>query len=153
MRAPREKVKRCQLAVTLAAANCPVRGQRGLTENGAAAIVVPVIFRTSIFILVLLTLLGHVCELPIAEVVAAHAHAAEDQASDHHHDGSEQACDAVLGVKPPSHASCTVGFTVNAQAHPFITPGLVRGTSVAVQEPDPVPRPLPLFLLHAALLI
>ena len=120
------------------------------------AIVRSVISRRSssfIFILVLLTLLGHLCELPIVEVLAAHAHAAEDEAADHHHDGSGQACDAVLGVKPPSHASCAVGLAVNAQAHPCLSPGLVRGASVAVQEPDPVPRPLPLFLLHASLLI
>jgi hypothetical protein len=100
-----------------------------------------------------MTLLGHVCELPLSAMVASHAHADESEAPDQHSHESEIACDAVLGVRPSPHAGVTVGLDVTAQSHPFFGTIHLYAVSTAVHESDAVPRRLPLFLLHAALLI
>jgi len=98
--------------------------------------------------------LGHACEL-WALTGIVHVHETAHHASDHHHpDESQVACDAMVGV--PS----------NIGGHPDALPALDAATALRLVVPEPSliavarwqashgpPRRLPLFLLHASLLI
>jgi hypothetical protein len=106
-----------------------------------------------VFVLVFLTLVGHACELPL-ELALAHAHEDAHNASDHHADDSEIACDAVLGLRPPTQALSGLDLDVHVPPHPVLKILALRAVATVPLHPAPPGhgRP-PLFLLHAALLI
>lgn len=100
-------------------------------------------------VLIVLTLLGHMCELPIEAFVVEHDEASP---SAHHGDG-QIACDVVLAVPSTAHSQCGPDVAATPQSHPDLQAVPSRPSSIPRREPDVVPRPAPLFLLHAALLI
>ena len=103
--------------------------------------------------LVLLTFLGHLCELPTGSLEVAHAH--EDAHDSGHHDGAnadQYECDPLLGVRSTAHASSAPGLALHA----------TRPVDVSAVALDPVEALPPvharqqrsrLFLLYSALLI
>ena len=106
-----------------------------------------------VFILIFFTLLGHVCELPIGQIVAAHAHEDVHDSSDHHADETQVGCDAVLAVQPGTHASSNLSLDVHAESHPVLHRVALHVDILTLPDPDTGHRRPPLFLLHAALLI
>ena len=105
------------------------------------------------FILILLTVLGHACELPIGLAIAAHAHDDGQESSDHHSDDSQFDCAAVLATQTKTHAAPRVDVAADVvRPHPALT---TVASQVVTALPDLHPRRLrpPLFLLHASLLI
>jgi hypothetical protein len=105
------------------------------------------------FVLILLTVLGHACELPIEAVLAAHAHDGAGEASHEHHDESEAACDAVLAIHRATHTSLQPDVVVQAAAQAVTRPLAPQAPATVVRESRAVHRRPPLFLLHSALLI
>jgi hypothetical protein len=103
--------------------------------------------------LILLTVLGHACELPIGAMLAAHAHDATDEASQHHPEVSDAACDAVLAIHRTTQASFQPDAVVQAPVHTVVRPVAPPAFATAVRDSHAVHRRPPLFLLHSALLI
>ena len=106
-----------------------------------------------VLILVFLTLIGHACELPIGLALAAHAHDAAHDSSDHHADETQFECDAVLAVRPSPQASSNVDFEVRCKPHPVPYAVALHVPVVTLPDSEAGRRRPPLFLLHAALLI
>lgn len=127
-----------------------------LTKYGAAVYCSEVIARVAssfVFLLVLLTVLGHACELPIGAVLAAHAHDDAQDAAHHHPGDSEAACDAVLAVQRTAQPSPQPHAVLHAPAPLRIGPLEPLALSAVARESHAVRRGPPLFLLHSALLI
>jgi hypothetical protein len=130
---------------------------RDLTKRCSPATVAIVIRRAAsslILVLILLTVLGHVCEWPGVSFEAAHAHNGHgDEASHHEGDEAQLACDEMLAVRSIAHTTPELGRDAHPSLHP--TPALVPMRHVAsdLSQPESRHRRLPLFLLHAALLI
>lgn len=97
-------------------------------------------------VLVVLLILGHVCELRAYVELVSH-HAAEGS-------GDEQlsSCDAVTVTSSSGHSQVWTGFDM-AVALPIIDASPVRRTLQCFEDPAKLPSRLPLFLLHASLLI
>lgn len=95
--------------------------------------------------------LGHVCELPLTELMAHAAGAAHSHDADHHAAGEQVACDAVEATKtmasPAELAPPDVGVIVADTSASPRRARLALGAS-----PPPLVGP-PLFLRHASLLI
>lgn len=119
--------------------------------------------RSLVLMLSLLLSLGHVCELPVFADVVAHVYGAAHHAPDHHPDENQVACDAIVGVPSstsghPNLASTSgppnLGPSLDAAATPPVIGTVpLRVAAAASQESNGLPRRLPLFLLHASLLI
>jgi hypothetical protein len=115
--------------------------------------------RSLIFVLTLLLLLGHACELPAFAEVFAHTHeSAHDSpphhSPDHHGDDDQVSCDALVGIR--SSTSASPGVSPNPDAREALSVATVvpsRNAAAPPRESSGVPRWLPLFLLHASLLI
>jgi hypothetical protein len=114
----------------------------------------PRIVRSLFPLLVLLLLLGHVCELAAALDVAIASHAAED----HHHqpggpsDESHFSCEAIDGLPSSGAAKVTRGLA-SAVLPLLATPAPIPVVTPSVAESPPLRTRPPLFLLHASLLI
>ena len=115
--------------------------------------------RSLVFVLTVLLLLGHACELPVLAEALAHVHESGHHASGHHSpddgpDAIEVSCDALVGIRSSTDRSPDLGPSLD-------TPGVLAvagavSAQVAAAPPrestGPLRRP-PLFLLHASLLI
>jgi hypothetical protein len=97
-------------------------------------------------ILVVILVLGHVCELPAYVELASH-HAAEGNA-----DEQLSSCDAVTATPSSGHSLVWTGLDI-AVALPIIGASPVGRTRQSFEDPAKLPSRLPLFLLHASLLI
>jgi hypothetical protein len=97
-------------------------------------------------VLVVILFVGHVCELPAHAGLVSH-HADESN-------GAEQlsSCDAVTATASSGHSQVWAGLDM-AVAVPVIGASPVRRTLQSFEDPAKVPGRLPLFLLHASLLI
>lgn len=115
--------------------------------------------RSLIFVLTLLLLLGHACELPAFADVFAHSHegahdSAHHHSSDHHGDDDQASCDALVGVRSSPSASPSVGPGLDARdVLPVASVVFSQIAAAPPRESSGSPRRLPLFLLHASLLI
>jgi hypothetical protein len=103
-------------------------------------------------ILVSLLVLGHACELPaLADLAVAATESTHHHETDHHSDDSQIVCDAV-GI--PNTVYSHVGPGLEALgAISVACPVPVRLVGSAPQGSTRLPSRLPLFLLHASLLI
>ena len=120
--------------------------------------------RALIFVLTLLVLVGHACELPAFAEVFTHTHEGAHDSTQHHHssdqhgDDDQASCDAAdarlrrararrTGVRLQSRSldACD-GFSV---ARVVVS----QVAAAPPRESSGLPRRLPLFLLHASLLI
>lgn len=117
----------------------------------------PTFVHSLMALLVMLLLLGHVCELAPAVEAAVASHAAHDHHHDHHHQPGGDAgesrlgCDAVDGLpKGPLTTAPAPAVTGWAPVHAVAParPATAFPTESARRPPGP-----PLFLLHASLLI
>jgi hypothetical protein len=97
-------------------------------------------------ILVVFLILGHVCELPAYVELVSH-HSAEGSA-----DEQLSWCDAVTVTLSSSHSQVWTGPDM-AVALPIIDASPVRRPAQFFEDPAKLPSRLPLFLLHASLLI
>ena len=97
-------------------------------------------------ILVVILILGHVCELPAYVELVSH-HSAEGSA-----DEQLSSCDAVTVTSSSSHSQGWTWLDM-AMALPGIDASPVRRMPQFFQDPAKPPSRLPLFLLHASLLI
>lgn len=105
------------------------------------------------FVLVLVTMLGHACELPIGAVLAAHAHDGAPDAAHHGPEDSEAACDAVLAVQRTAQTSFQAHAVPHLAVPVRIGPMAPQAGSTVTRESPAMRRHPPLFLLHSALLI
>jgi hypothetical protein len=104
--------------------------------------------RWALLTLLIATLLGHVCVLPLhahATTAATHQHGDESDGTDQAHIGS---CEALLS-SPIAQPLAVVTSTAEWAASPLEATAWVVYDRVAA----PPPRSTPLFLLHASLLI
>lgn len=97
-------------------------------------------------LLVVILVLGHVCELPAYVELASH-HSAEGNA-----DEQLGSCDAVPATSSPGHAPVWAPPDV-ALALPVLDPTPARRAAWSFEDPVRLIERLPLFLLHASLLI
>ncbi|HEX9747600.1 MAG TPA: hypothetical protein VGB86_04265 [Methylomirabilota bacterium] len=97
-------------------------------------------------ILVVILVLGHVCELPAYVELASH-HSAADNA-----DEQLSSCDAVTVTSSSSHSQVWTGLDM-AMALLIIDVSPVRSPPQFFEDPADLASRLPLFLLHASLLI
>jgi hypothetical protein len=97
-------------------------------------------------ILVVTLVLGHVCELPAYVELVSH-HSAEGSA-----DEQLSSCDAVSVTSSSSHSQVWTWLDM-AMSLPGIDASPVRRMPQFFQDPAKLPTRLPLFLLHASLLI
>jgi hypothetical protein len=97
-------------------------------------------------ILVLILVLGHVCELPAYVELASH-HPVEGPSGE-----QLSSCDSVTVTSSAGHSQMWTGLDM-AVSLPIIDASAVRGTPRAFEDPAKLPNRLPLFLLHASLLI
>jgi hypothetical protein len=97
-------------------------------------------------LLVVILVLGHFCELPAYVELVSH-HLAEGNA-----DEQLSSCDAVTATSISGHSQVWTGLDM-AVALPVIDAAPMRGTPQSVEDPAKLPSRLPLFLLHASLLI
>lgn len=118
------------------------------------------ISRSLVFVLTVLLLLGHACELPAFAQAFAHTHegaheSTHHHSSDHHHgDDGRLSCDAVVGLRSGPSASPVVVLGVDALDVPARITVLPSQIAAAPdRESGRLPRRLPLFLLYASLLI
>ena len=126
---------------------------RGLARRVPAA-------RWLLSFLVVMLVLGHVCELPAYVELASHHHSAEGNAHEHSPEGpaDEQlsSCDAVTATSNSGHYQVHYQVWTGldmAVALPVIDAAPVGRTLQSVEDPARLPSRLPLFLLHAALRI
>jgi hypothetical protein len=96
--------------------------------------------------LVVILVLGHVCELPAYVELVSH-HSAEGNA-----DEQLISCDAVTATSSSGHSQVWTGLDM-AVALPVIDAAPVRRTPQSFEDPARLQSRLPLFLLHASLLI
>jgi hypothetical protein len=97
-------------------------------------------------ILVVILVLGHVCELPAYVELASH-HSAESNA-----DEQLASCDAVPATSSPGHAQVWTPSDI-ALALPVVDPTPGHRAVWSFEDPVRLIERLPLFLLHASLLI
>ena len=97
-------------------------------------------------ILVVILVLGHVCELPAYVELVSH-HPAEGTSGE-----QLSPCDAVTVTSSAGHSQMWAGLDM-AVSLPIIDASPVRRTPQAFEDPAKLPNRLPLFLLHASLLI
>ncbi len=97
-------------------------------------------------LLVAIVVLGHVCELPAYVELASH-HSAEGNA-----DELLSSCDAVTATSSSGHAQVWTGLDMTVVL-PVMDAALVSRTLQSFEDPAKLPSRLPLFLLHASLLI
>lgn len=97
-------------------------------------------------ILVVILVLGHVCELP-GYVEAVSHHPTEGNA-----DEQLSSCDTVTARSSSGHSQVLTGLDM-AVALPVIDATPVRRTPESFDDPVKLQNRLPLFLLHASLLI
>lgn len=90
--------------------------------------------------------LGHVCELTAYVELVSH-HSAEGNA-----DEQLSSCDAVTAMSSSGQSLVWTGLDM-AVALPVIDASPVCRTPQSFEDPDKLPNRLPLFLLHASLLI
>src|SRR5918996_1241656 len=117
---------------------------RGLARRVPAA-------RWLLSFLVVMLVLGHVCELPAYVELASHHHSPEGPA-----DEQLSSCDAVTATSNSGHYQVHYQVWTGldmAVALPVIDAAPVGRTLQSVEDPARLPSRLPLFLLHAALLI
>jgi hypothetical protein len=115
--------------------------------------------RSLIFVLTLLLLLGHACELPAFAEVVAHTHegahdSSQHHSPDHHGDDDQVSCDALVGIR--SSTSASPGVSPNLDAREALPVATVVPSQIAAAPPrgsSGLPRRPPLFLMHASLLI
>lgn len=97
-------------------------------------------------LLVVILVLGHVCELPAyVELVSHHStggNAGEQLSS----------CDALPATSGPGHSQVWA-TPDSAVVLPVVDPTPARGTAWSFEDPVTLVERLPLFLLHASLLI
>jgi hypothetical protein len=110
-----------------------------------------------VVVLALFLSLGHACELPASAVlphVHGAAHDAHDASHDHPGEPAEIGCDAVPAVRG-STAAVEGDQGSDAVAVALFVDVGTGGLSRALASAAPLPRSrrLPLFLLHASLLI
>jgi hypothetical protein len=118
----------------------------------------PLAPRHLVFVLTLLVLVGHVCELPIEAVVDWHIHESGHLSADRHsHDGqpdeSQISCEPVLGVQPNGSVRADRGPSVFAERVSLASGVPVRVLAVPRYESNRPSRRPPLFVLHSSLLI
>jgi hypothetical protein len=109
--------------------------------------------RWLVVVLVWFLVLGHVCELPTFTALVRSSHAATHDSHPHDHSGTPQmSCESVDVVVTTGHIGLTpilgVAWTVSA-ADP-VPAGIASAPRDGSTRP---PDRLPLFLLHASLLI
>jgi hypothetical protein len=97
-------------------------------------------------ILVVILILGHVCELPAYVELVSH-HSAKGSA-----DEQLSSCDAATVTSSSSHSQVWTWLDM-AVALPIIDASPVRRMPQFFEDPAKLPNRLPLFLLHASLLI
>ena len=97
-------------------------------------------------LLVVMLVLGHVCELPAYVELVSH-HLAEGNA-----DEQLSSCDAVTATSLSGHSQVWTGLDV-APALQLVNAAPTRRMLQSFEDPANLPSRLPLFLLHASLLI
>ena len=97
-------------------------------------------------ILVVILVVGHVCELPAYVELVSH-HSAEGSA-----DEQLSSCDAVTAASSAGHFQVWTGLDM-AVSLPAIDAWPAGRTLQSFDDPAKLPSRLPLFLLHASLLI
>ena len=104
--------------------------------------------------MVVLLVLGHVCELPAYAGLVIEAHATEGRSADGHGHEAEISCDpvdAVANTTPVQVMGPVLGF---AQALPATSPVLGWPvTPSSIERSTRLPSRPPLFVLYASLLI
>jgi len=98
-------------------------------------------------ILVMILVLGHVCELPAYVELVSH-HSADGNADEQ----QLSSCDAVTVASSAGHSQVWTGLDM-AVFLPAIDVWPVGRTLQSFDDPAKLPSRLPLFLLHASLLI
>jgi hypothetical protein len=115
--------------------------------------------RPLVFVLTVLLLLGHACELPALAEAVAHVHESAHHGSAHHTpdphaDEAAVACDALVGIRSSTGGSPELHPGVDAPgALPVARAVSSRAAAALPREPPGSLRRAPLFLLHASLLI
>lgn len=104
------------------------------------------VVRVSLMVLTAAFLLGHICELPLGELVLGHAEGGE--AHDHGDSLHVASCEATTSA--PMGSSVVPYSEIHAGAVAEISP--IRRVAVLPPPPAP-PPPVELFVLYLALLI
>lgn len=104
------------------------------------------------FMLALPLLLGHACEL-WAVVGIVHVHETDQHSSDQHPDEKQVSCDVLVGVPSNIGGHPDVLPSLDAAAPRVFAPVPSLIVVAQRQESSGPPQRLPLFLLHASLLI
>lgn len=115
--------------------------------------------RSLVFVLTLLLLLGHACELPAIAEAVAHVHESGHHAPGHHSpdhdsDADQVSCDALVGIRSNTGGYLDLGpslETLGVLPAAAAVPSQVAA-ALPRESTGPLRRP-PLFLLHASLLI
>ena len=105
-------------------------------------------------IIVVLLVLGHVCELPAYAGLVIEAHATEGRSTDGHGHDAEMSCDpvdAVSNTAPVQVMGPVLGFAQALPATSAVLGGLVTPSSI--ERSTRLPSRPPLFVLYASLLI
>lgn len=97
-------------------------------------------------VLVVILIVGHVCELPAYAELVSH-HPAKINGAER-----PSSCDAVTATSSSGHSQVWAGLDM-AVAVPVIDASPLRRTLQSFEYPARLPSRLPLFLLHASLLI
>jgi hypothetical protein len=104
--------------------------------------------------MVVLLVLGHVCELPVYAGLVIEAHATEGRSAEGHGHEPEMACDPIDAVSNTTPVQVIGPVLWFAQALPATSP--VLGwlvTSSSIERSTRLPSRPPLFVLYASLLI
>jgi hypothetical protein len=105
-------------------------------------------------IMVVLLVLGHVCELPAYAGLVTESHSSEDRPADGHGHESEMSCDPVDAVSSTVPVQVMGPVLETVQAIPATS--ALRGgpiTPSSIERSTRRPSRTPLFVLYASLLI
>jgi hypothetical protein len=115
--------------------------------------------RSLVFVLTVLLLLGHACELPVLAEAFAHVHESGHHAPGHHSpdhdpDANQVSCDALVGIRTNTGGSPDLGPSLDTAGVPAVADAVSSRVAAAPprESTGPLRRP-PLFLLYASFLI
>jgi hypothetical protein len=104
--------------------------------------------------MVVVLVLGHVCELPAYADLVIPAHSTEGRSADGHGHEPEMACDPIDAVSNTTPVQVNYPVLETVQVLPVSSPALGRViTPSSIERSTRLPSRPPLFVLYASLLI